>query len=116
MTQSLDAASIQKRAMELLAMELTEDQAQKLSRFADLLIKWNASYNLTSITSPKDVLDLHLVDSLALAKCSGDLLDGSKTVLDVGSGGGLPANSKSPWLMPCRKRRFFSGRRFPCFA
>ena len=91
MTQSLDAASIQKRAMELLAMELTEDQAQKLSHFADLLIKWNASYNLTSITSPKDVLDLHLVDSLALAKCSGDLLDGSKTVLDVGSGGGLPA-------------------------
>ena len=91
MTQSLDAASIQKRAMELLAMELTEDQAQKLSRFADLLIKWNESYNLTSITSPKDVLDLHLVDSLALAKCSGDLLDGSKTVLDVGSGGGLPA-------------------------
>lgn len=91
MTQSLDAASIQKRAMELLAMELTEDQAQKLSRFADLLIKWNASYNLTSITSPKDVLDLHLVDSLALAKCSGDLFDGSKTVLDVGSGGGLPA-------------------------
>ncbi len=91
MMQSLDAASIQKRAMELLAMELTEDQAQKLSRFADLLIKWNASYNLTSITSPKDVLDLHLVDSLALAKCSGDLLNGSKTVLDVGSGGGLPA-------------------------
>lgn len=91
MMQSLDAASIQKRAMELLAMELTEDQAQKLSRFADLLIKWNESYNLTSITSPKDVLDLHLVDSLALAKCSGDLLNGSKTVLDVGSGGGLPA-------------------------
>lgn len=91
MMQSLDAASIQKRAMELLAMELTEDQVQKLSRFADLLIKWNESYNLTSITSPKDVLDLHLVDSLALAKCSGDLLNGSKTVLDVGSGGGLPA-------------------------
>lgn len=91
MMQSLDAASIQKRAMELLAMELTEDQAQKLSRFADLLIKWNESYNLTSITSPKDVLDLHLLDSLALAKCSGDLLNGSKTVLDVGSGGGLPA-------------------------
>lgn len=91
MMQSLDAASIQKRAMELLAIELTEDQAQKLSRFADLLIKWNESYNLTSITSPKDVLDLHLVDSLALAKCSGDLLNGSKTVLDVGSGGGLPA-------------------------
>lgn len=91
MMQSLGAASIQKRAMELLAMELTEDQAQKLSRFADLLIKWNESYNLTSITSPKDVLDLHLVDSLALAKCSGDLLNGSKTVLDVGSGGGLPA-------------------------
>ncbi len=91
MMQSLDAASIQKRAMELLAMELTEGQAQKLSRFADLLIKWNESYNLTSITSPKDVLDLHLVDSLALAKCSGDLLNGSKTVLDVGSGGGLPA-------------------------
>ena len=38
MMQSLDAASIQKLAMELLAMELTEDQAQKLSRFADLLI------------------------------------------------------------------------------
>lgn len=91
MTGSLDAASIQTRAQELLGLTLSENEASKLSRFAELLIKWNASYNLTSITNPKDVLDLHLIDSLALAQCSGNLLAGRKSVLDVGSGGGLPA-------------------------
>ena len=37
------------------------------------------------------MLDLHLVDALALAKCSGVRLNGSMTGLDGGSGGGLPA-------------------------
>lgn len=91
MTLELNAEKIQARAGELLAMTLSEEEASRLARFAELLAKWNATYNLTSITRPEDVLDLHLMDSLALAQCSRDLLSGSKKVLDVGSGGGLPA-------------------------
>ncbi len=83
--------AIRARVQELLSIELDEEEARLLSRFAELLLKWNATYNLTSITSSEEVIDLHLVDSLALVKYADKYLNGEKSVLDVGSGGGLPA-------------------------
>ena len=68
MTLELNAEKIQARAGELLAMTLSEEEASRLARFAELLAKWNATYNLTSITRPEDVLDLHLMDSLAIVR------------------------------------------------
>lgn len=53
-----------------------------------LLQKWNAVYNLTAIRDPKQMLLQHVLDSLAILPA----LDagGGSSVLDVGSGGGLP--------------------------
>lgn len=58
----------------------------RLERYADRLLVWNRKVNLTAITAPADVAEKHLVDSLLLLP----LLDGAATLLDVGSGAGLP--------------------------
>jgi 16S rRNA (guanine527-N7)-methyltransferase len=64
-------------------------EAEGLSRlraFAEKLLAWNRKVNLTAITDPAAVAELHLVDSLALLRTLGT----ARTVLDVGSGAGLP--------------------------
>jgi len=57
-----------------------------LERFADRLLVWNRKVNLTAITDPAEVAEKHLVDSLALLPD----LDGATTLLDIGSGAGIP--------------------------
>lgn len=58
---------------------------QKLLAFRDLLLKWNKTYNLTALRDPAQAISHHLLDSLAILP---HVTDGS--LLDVGSGGGLP--------------------------
>lgn len=67
-------------------IELTEKQAEKLEKYYELLIEWNEKFNLTAITERRDVYIKHFVDSLLFYK---ELKCGK--LLDVGSGGGLPA-------------------------
>ncbi len=87
-----DSKEIRSRASEILDLDIPENAAEKLSVYAHLLLKWNKSYNLTSINVPEDVMTLHLMDSLSLVKRFDELMGESrKTVMDVGSGGGLPA-------------------------
>ncbi|MGA8892174.1 MAG: 16S rRNA (guanine(527)-N(7))-methyltransferase RsmG, partial [Anaeromyxobacteraceae bacterium] len=57
-----------------------------LERYADRLLAWNRKVNLTAITDPAGVAEKHLVDSLALLP----EVAGAATLLDVGSGAGLP--------------------------
>ena len=74
-----------------MQIDLSEEQVEQLARYGDLLLKWNSTYNLTSITNADDVLVLHLLDSLTLVKAFDSVVPGAATVMDVGSGGGLPA-------------------------
>ncbi|RAS32008.1 16S rRNA (guanine(527)-N(7))-methyltransferase RsmG [Paraburkholderia bryophila] len=71
-----------------LGLELSDAQLGKLLDYVALLLKWNAVYNLTAIRDPRQMLIQHILDSLSivphLAPC------GPSSVLDVGSGGGLP--------------------------
>ena len=69
---------------------LSAHQAAQLERFARLLGRWNAVYNLTAIAAA-DLISHHLLDSLAITPAI-DAIIGEKSarVLDVGSGGGLP--------------------------
>jgi 16S rRNA (guanine527-N7)-methyltransferase len=56
-----------------------------LERFRDLFCKWNERINLSAASSPVDVEE-HIRDSLHVIQH----LVSHETVLDVGSGGGLP--------------------------
>lgn len=69
-----------------LAIDATEQQIDKILQYLDLLKKWNKTHNLTSITDPSDMVTLHVLDSLSvLSYITGPSL------LDAGSGGGLPS-------------------------
>ncbi|MBL8511910.1 MAG: 16S rRNA (guanine(527)-N(7))-methyltransferase RsmG [Betaproteobacteria bacterium] len=72
----------------LAALSLDLDQAarDKLISYLGLLVKWNRVYNLTAVRKPEDMIGLHLLDSLAVLPH----LPEAGTLLDVGTGGGLP--------------------------
>ncbi|MGC2162853.1 MAG: 16S rRNA (guanine(527)-N(7))-methyltransferase RsmG [Silvibacterium sp.] len=54
-----------------------------------LLLKWNARLNLTAIRDPATILHRHFVECIQCAQALPDLPEGS-TLLDFGSGAGLP--------------------------
>ena len=74
-----------------LALEVSSRQTDALLGYLALLQRWNATYNLTSVREPAQMLTQHLADCLAvigpLRRQSGL---GPLRLLDVGSGGGLP--------------------------
>ena len=73
------------------SLNITEEQQQKLIQFVALLSKWNKVYNLTSIRNKKEMVTLHLLDSLiVLPFFDGAKASPIKSVLDVGTGGGIP--------------------------
>jgi 16S rRNA (guanine527-N7)-methyltransferase len=59
-----------------------------LARYATELLKWNERVNLTAITRPDEVVEKHLLDSLAVLP----EVDAVRPlrVLDLGAGAGLP--------------------------
>jgi 16S rRNA (guanine527-N7)-methyltransferase len=75
-------------ALRLCAPELSGDQLAVLERHYEHLIKWNRVLNLTSIRTPKEVVDRHYCESLFLARTI-EIRPG-ETVVDVGSGAGFP--------------------------
>ncbi len=69
-----------------LQLNLTSHQSKQLNQYLELLMKWNAVYNLTSIRNPLEMVKQHLLDSLAVVSA----FSCAERILDVGSGGGLP--------------------------
>jgi 16S rRNA (guanine527-N7)-methyltransferase len=69
-----------------LKISLSDVAIRNEIAFLDELLRWNQSVNLTSITNRKQAIEKHLLDSLLLLPH----LDGVKSILDMGSGGGLP--------------------------
>ena len=60
--------------------------AEPLLAYLALLARWNATYNLTAIRDPREMLVKHLLDSLAMHAH----LDGIGNLADLGTGPGLP--------------------------
>lgn len=62
-------------------------QAAQFVRYYELLVEWNAKFNLTAITDEAGVLARHFADSLSVLPA---LPPSAKTLLDVGTGAGFP--------------------------
>ncbi|MDO8267338.1 MAG: 16S rRNA (guanine(527)-N(7))-methyltransferase RsmG [Moraxellaceae bacterium] len=68
-----------------LSLQLPDGAMEKLLAYLALLVKWNAAYNLTAIRDPEQMVIKHLLDSLGIVPH----VQG-KTLIDVGTGAGLP--------------------------
>jgi 16S rRNA (guanine527-N7)-methyltransferase len=73
------------RRLERAGFALSDSQGAALGRFVDLLMRWNRVHNLTGLRNLDDIVDRHLVESLALRP----LLRGER-IADVGTGAGFP--------------------------
>ncbi|MFY9178979.1 MAG: 16S rRNA (guanine(527)-N(7))-methyltransferase RsmG [Venatoribacter sp.] len=69
-----------------LDIELNEAQLAALYAYLELLVKWNKAYNLTAIREPERMVNLHLLDSLAVHPH----IQQAEHIIDVGTGPGLP--------------------------
>lgn len=70
-----------------LGLTLPDGRVEQLTRYGAAVLEQNQVMNLTAITDPVQCARLHLLDSLALltvAELAG------KTVIDVGTGAGMP--------------------------
>lgn len=70
----------------LVQLDLDPALAAPLLEYLALLARWNATYNLTAIRDPREMLAKHLLDSLAMRP----FVRGLHTLADLGTGPGLP--------------------------
>ncbi|MFT3686278.1 MAG: 16S rRNA (guanine(527)-N(7))-methyltransferase RsmG [Phycisphaerales bacterium] len=72
-----------------LGVELEPGDGEKLGLYLALLLETNKTTNLTAITEPAAAWMRHAFDALTLLPLLSELPEGA-TVIDVGSGGGVP--------------------------
>ena len=70
-----------------LGFELSPAQLDQFAHYADRLIEWNARFNLTTITQPREIVIRHFLDSLSAARA---VPPGAARLIDVGAGAGFP--------------------------
>lgn len=68
-------------------LEPAEDILSNLNHYISELESWNKRINLTGITKPEEMALKHVGDTIVLAL---NIPDGIKTVLDIGTGAGIP--------------------------
>jgi len=73
------------KGLEALGLELAPGQVEALLTLVAELAEWNTRVNLTAIKDPAEVVDKHLLDSLAVLPHIRGL-----QVADIGSGAGFP--------------------------
>jgi 16S rRNA (guanine527-N7)-methyltransferase len=96
-------------AARALHMEISAQQRDALLNYLDQLQRWNRTYNLTAMRDPEQMLVQHVFDSLAVLPPLLNILDkntvSSTTIVDVGSGAGLPgavlAIMQPSWSVHC---------------
>ncbi len=67
---------------------LSDDLACQLSAYFELLDRWNRKINLTALDNPDEAIDRLILEPIIAAR---QLPAATKSLMDVGSGGGSPA-------------------------
>ncbi len=91
MARGLESMEALRRDATALGIALDAGQLERFTRYRELLLEWNARFNLTAITDPAEVVTRHFLDSLTVALGVPEAWRGeAPRVLDVGSGAGFP--------------------------
>ncbi|MDR3444037.1 MULTISPECIES: 16S rRNA (guanine(527)-N(7))-methyltransferase RsmG [unclassified Dyella] len=85
MTSRNDLQTRLERGIAALSVQLPAGAVERLLDYQALLARWNATYNLTAVRDPGEMVSRHLVDSLAVLP----YVQG-QTLADLGTGPGLP--------------------------
>ena len=90
---------------------LSPDQLRSISIYIDLLIRWNARFNLTAVREPDEIVTRHFGESFFAARClfrrtqedtsavdPGSVrAESRQQVIDFGSGAGFPGLPVKIW-------------------
>jgi len=82
---AIDPQDALAQGLAALGIDLRAAAIDKLMAYSALLYKWNRTYNLTALRDPDQAVSHHLLDSLAVLP-----FVPAGSLLDVGSGGGMP--------------------------
>jgi 16S rRNA (guanine527-N7)-methyltransferase len=90
MGEKIDAAARNELESGLAALGLDPAHATRLLDYLALLVRWNATYNLTAIRDPREMVSKHLLDSLAMHAATAPLAAAGGSLADLGTGAGFP--------------------------
>lgn len=71
-----------------LDIDLKDTEINRFIKYKELLKDWNTKINITAITDDDEIDTKHFLDSLTPFVT--DIFNGSKKVIDIGTGGGFP--------------------------
>ena len=90
MTTPIPAAARQRLVTGLAELSLDPAIATPLLAYLELLLHWNRAYNLTAVREPLEMVDKHLLDSLAMHPYVDGIARAGGRLADLGTGAGLP--------------------------
>jgi len=81
-------------------LTLTNDQLNNISKYIDILLRWNARINLTAVREPEEIVRRHFGESLFTARYLFPIIEEQSPtrIIDVGSGAGFPGLPVKLWL------------------
>jgi 16S rRNA (guanine527-N7)-methyltransferase len=91
----MDNARITELLKPFLADPLSDSQLNNISTYIDMLLRWNAKMNLTSIRKPEEIVTRHFGESLFAAQqiskiAANEYSSKAIDLVDIGSGAGFP--------------------------
>ncbi len=88
MTAEVPLPTTIRRILQEFSVAVNDEQVQQIQGYMNLLDRWNAKINLTTIRDPKEILRRHFAESMLGA----DFLrpETSGRLADIGSGAGFP--------------------------
>lgn len=86
----MNSESIEREIREAGLKELSLGVIAQFQTYLELLLKWNAKLNLTSVREPEAIIHRHFIECIQCAQTLPVPTQPAPTLLDFGSGAGLP--------------------------
>ncbi len=80
-------ADLLRKGLRELGISFTEHQTEAFLFYLEELKRWNKAYNLTGLTTDREIIIKHFLDSLLFLKA---LPEHVRSLADIGSGAGFP--------------------------